>query len=147
MKRFVPWGIAGVALVIFTLTLRGQSQQAVTATAKTPDEAAAPADAATPGGESKEERIVHNFKDEAELRAFTELWQHRQSIILRMTVLQAYWNQEQAGLAELNKMLASQYQTDPTKNYFLDGDRRVLIEQDSPPVPLPSSQPADAPTP
>jgi len=146
MKRFLPWGILVVAVVAFTLTLRGQPEQLSTAIAQTPEEATLTGEAA-PEAVAGEEKIVYTFEDDEALRQFTDLWQQRQSIILRMTVLQAYWNEEQAALAELNNVLTSQYHTDATKNYVLDGDRRVLIEREVPAAPALPTPPTEPITP
>jgi hypothetical protein len=73
--------------------------------------------------------ITHTFQDDNQVQEFAALWQQRRQVLLRMAVLQSYWDQEQAGLAELNKHLAETYHVDPSKSYRLDTDRRALIEQ------------------
>ena len=132
MKQQLPWVIAAgaVAVALGVVVVSGRSQPAspppVAATQQTPRPANAAATAPSEG------RVVHTFEDEAKLREFGSLWQGRQSSIVRMTVLQAYWNGEQASLAKLNEQLGQQYQVDPAKDYTLDGERRVLIEQKPP---------------
>ena len=91
-------------------------------------------------------REVHSFQDEAAMQAFAQLWQQRQSIILRMKVLEAYWRNEQDALKGMNYQLASAYGLDATKNYFLDGQRRVIVElaQDAEAPPVPPTAPGAA---
>ena len=93
------------------------------------------------------EKIAYTFDDEAKMKDFTQLWQQRQTVLLRMTVLQSYWNEEQATLAKLNNQLATTYHLDATKNYSLDSTRHVLIEREnlrSSQPPTPAAQAADA---
>ena len=90
------------------------------------------------------EKIAYTFDDEAKMKEFTHLWQQRQTVLLRMTVLQSYWNEEQAALAKLNNQLATTYHLDATKNYSLDPTRRVLIERESPRTPPPTAGAAPA---
>lgn len=78
------------------------------------------------------ETVVHTFTDEAQMTAFAELWRQRQSAVLRMSVLQAYWNEEQAVITQVNGRLTQDYHVDPAKNYSLDTQRRVLLEQPAP---------------
>ena len=78
------------------------------------------------------------------MKEFTHLWQQRQTVLLRMTVLQSYWNEEQAALAKLNDQLATTYHLDATKNYSLDSTRRVLIERENPHPPPPTAGAAPA---
>ena len=163
MKRAVAWWLGvsgiGVGLVLVSGSLR---QGATTAEAwpgkKKSDQAAAtqPAQAgnqsqaaqpaagqpAQPGAE----KIVYTFEDEAKMREFTRLWQQRQGIVLRMSVLQGYWNGEQAALAQMNKKLGDDYKLDPLKNYTLDGQKRVLIEREAPPAPAATATPAASPS-
>ena len=131
MKRTLPWvlgvGCAGLALAF---VLRGRSQEATTAVAQQAGEAslqAAPAQASEP------EKVVFTFENDEKMNGFTNVWQQRQAMILRMTVLQSFWNEEQVRLTQLNKQLSDEYAVDVTKNYYLDGQRRVLIEREAPP--------------
>jgi hypothetical protein len=107
-----------------------------------------PETAATPETTPVDGREIHSFQDEAAMQAFAQLWQQRQSIILRMKVLEAYWRNEQDALTDINGQLASGYKLDTTKNYFLDGQRRVIIEvaQDAEAPPAAPAAP-DAPAP
>lgn len=133
MKRTLAWVIGvGCAGVVLALVLRGQSREDTTAVAQQAKEAAQPAAAAKP---SEPEKIVFTFENDEKMNEFTNLWQQRQAMILRMTVLQSFWNEEQVRLAQLNQQLADQYKVDVTKNYYLDGQRRVLIERETPPAP------------
>ena len=85
----------------------------------------------TQAGQAKDERIVFTFAGDEQMRAFTELWRERQGILVRINVLQAYWSEEQLSLTRLNNKLAADYKLDTTKNYTLDTERRLLIEQES----------------
>ena len=91
------------------------------------------------------EKIVYTFDDQAKLEQFTDLWRQRQGSIVRMTVLQSYWNQEQAALTQLNDKFAADYKLDVTKNYTLDDKRRVLIEREGPPTSMPTAPQGQTP--
>jgi hypothetical protein len=96
---------------------------------------------AQPAASSEPEKVVFTFENEEKMNEFTDLWQRRQAMVLRMTVLQSFWNEEQVRLAQVNKELETKYQVDVSNNYYLDGERRVLIQREAPPAP-----PAAAPT-
>ena len=91
------------------------------------------------------EKVAYTFTDEATMQGFTKLQQQRQGVFVRMTVLQSYFNEEQAQLAELNSKLAKEYGLDVSKNYSLDAQRRVIIERETPPVPPASATVPAAP--
>jgi len=120
MKRAVLWivgvGIVGVGLM---LALRAQEQ------------AQAPSQAQQPPATAQQEKVAFTFTDDAQMQTFAQFWQQRQVVLTRMAVLQAYWDQEQAGLADVNQKLLSQYNLDVNKNYTLDADRKVLIEREA----------------
>ena len=125
MKRIMLWvvgvAVAGGALV---WALQAQEQQAnPTAPQATPAAPAAGAPAAGP------ETIAFTFADDAQMQQFAQTWGQRQGVLTRMAVLQAYWNQEQAGLTQLNQELLSKYNLDVNKNYTLDTNRKALVEQ------------------
>ena len=122
----------------------GGAAPAATPTAQ----AGLPAEASAKAGNGKE-KIVHTFEDAAKMEEFAKLWQQRQGILVRMSVLQAYWNEEQTLLDQLNHTLSGQYALDVSKSYYLDGTRRVLIEQETPPVPpaTPSTPSQSTPAP
>jgi hypothetical protein len=133
MKRTLPWvigiGCAGLALAF---VLRGRSPSDTMAVAQQGGEAAAPQ---APAAEqpAAPEKVVFTFDADEKMNEFTTVWQQRQAMILRMTVLQSFWNEEQVRLAQLNKQLSDDYKVDVSKNYYLDGQRRVLIEREAPP--------------
>jgi hypothetical protein len=86
-----------------------------------------------PAAPVPEGKVVHTFADEATMKEFTDLWQQRQAMLVRMSLLQAYWNNEQAALGRFNSQMQSQYGLDTaTKNYFLDGTRKVVVEREAP---------------
>ncbi len=92
-----------------------------------------PAAAATGTGQ---EKVAFVFANEQQLNEFGKLSQQRQGILVRMSVLRAYFSEEQAGLAELDKKMVGEYKLDMNKNYSYDPQRRALIERE------PSSQPS-----
>ena len=146
MKRSVAWGI-GVGCVALGLVfvLRNQEQTASVAIAAPAAKEAAPAPAAaTPDAPAAPEKIVYTFPDQPKMQEFGQLWQQRQGMLIRMSVLQAYWKEEESRLTDLNKKLTDTYQIDPTKSYSLNTDRRVLIEQETPPAPAQVATPAPA---
>ena len=120
-----------------------------------PPSASAAAKGAAPQAQvSKEEAegpVVYTFKDDDEVKEFAKLWQRRQGVIVKMTVLQSYWNEEQATLAQLNSQIEKDYKLDVSKNYTFDSDRRVLIERPGTPEPeqgqppSPPSSPSQTP--
>ena len=125
MKRVTLWVIgAGVASVALMIALRAQEQAAKpigsTPSASTVSKAAAPAG---------NEKTAFTFTDENQMKQFAQLWQQRQAVLTRMAVLQAYWNQEQGTLTQMNQQLLSQFNLDVAKNYTLDTDKKILIEQ------------------
>ena len=84
------------------------------------------------------EKILYTFAGEVEVREFLTLWQQRQGMLTRMSVLEWYWNREQAIRAKLVDKLIDDYRVDPMKDYALDRQQRLLIERQS----SPSSQPS-----
>jgi hypothetical protein len=140
MKRFVTWGagVIGVVVAIGVFVFaRSQSMTSVFAesakAAKSPAAAAAkpaaPSSAAESSGESAPAgKVAYTFPDEAAMRRFAEQSQQRQAVLLRMSVLRAYLTEEQSNLMEMDKRFAADYGLDVTKSYFLDAQRRVLLE-------------------
>jgi len=96
------------------------------------------------GAEPREAETVYTFDDDAAMQVFTNMWQQRQGINIRMHVLESYWSSEQAVLTQANQQLAELYGIDINKNYFLDSERQVLIETETPPPPAPSAEIPDA---
>ncbi len=126
MKRVTMWIVgAGVASVALMIALRAQEQSAKPIAAGQASSSAAPAAPAASG----EEKVAFTFTDEEQMKQFAQVWQQRQALLTRMAVLQAYWNQEQGGLTQMNQQLLSQFNLDVNKNYTLDTDRKVLVEQ------------------
>ncbi len=105
-----------------------------------PDAAAAApsAPASTPGQAAP----AYTFKDDTELAEFSTLWQQRQGVLLRMSVLRAYVGEEQTALREINDKMASNYGLDMKKNYTYDSIHKTLVEAPTPP-PAPSSAAAE----
>ena len=146
MKRARVWRIGGRAIGL-ALLLAGFGMRHGLALAAGEAVSAKPAPAthtatptAAPG--NSQEKIVYTFENDEKLRQFKTLWQERQAAIVRMSVLKAYWDQEQSNLARLNTTFATDYQLDTAKNYVLDDQRRALIER--PAVQLPTGGPAAA---
>ena len=139
MKRTLPWIVGGVGVAVGLLLL-GRHRDTATAVAEQFSKQAAQPSASSGASSAQdtpaapEGKIVHTFEDEAKMKEFANLWQQRQAILVRMTVLQAYWEQEQATLTQVNSRLVADYQLDVTKNYVMDSQRRVLIEREAPPA-------------
>ena len=110
--------------------------------AKDQPASAAQGAAAVPTAAPEEIKAAHTFKDDAELAGFSKLWQQRQGILLRLSVLQAYVGEEQAALRELDKDITGKYGLDFNKNYTFDRERKALIEVPEPTPPAPSGSPA-----
>ena len=126
MKRVTMWVLgAGVASVALMIALRAQEQSAKPIAGGQASSSAAPAAPAASG----EEKVAFTFTDEEQMKQFAQVWQQRQAALTRMAVLQAYWNQEQGALTQMNQQLLSQFNLDVNKNYTLDTDRKVLVEQ------------------
>jgi len=140
MKRALPWGIAVacLGLAAWSLWLRGPQMAPGTTGRPTTAETAAV---------SAEEKIAYTFEDDAKMREFTDLWQQRQGFVIRMTVLQNYWNVEQAALAKVNSDLQATYSFDSSKNYTLESDKRQLLEREVPAPQLPETAQAAATAP
>ena len=135
MKRIVSWGIVAAGIVALVAILRTGNQEGGAATAADKKAAAKQAAAAQPAEAKKEDKVIYTFQDDAKMKEFTDLWRQRQGIVLRISVLQAYWNEEQTTLGELNKKFSSEYNLDVTKNYVLDDVKKILIERDLPAKP------------
>ena len=164
MKRTLSWVMwVGAAGLVVALLLSSAGQKGSVAIAEAAKEqpakagktsSAPAAQPSAPSGASSKsvdtaakpetEKIVYTFGDQAKLDDFTNLWRQRQGSIVRMTVLQSYWNQEQAALTQLNNKFATDYKLDVTKNYTLDDKRRVLIEREGPPASVPAAPQAQA---
>jgi len=93
------------------------------AAAETPPAAGQPA-APNPG----EEKVVHTFTDEGEMKTFANLWQQHQGSGVRMAVLKSFWDEDNAALTKLNETFTKTYKLDTAKNYRLDAQRRVIVE-------------------
>lgn len=134
MRKTVPWLImVGWAGVVAGYFLRGSVQLAVPRGAGPAPAVPAPQGAGAPEGG----KVVHTFDDEATVQAFAAMWQQRHEGLLRLGLLEGYWNDEQAMLGQLNSQLSDQYGldlADAAKNYLLDSDTRTLVERAAPPA-------------
>ena len=137
MKRVGFW-FNGLG-VMTALILYGCGQGAVKAQGEPdPAEEDQAATETAPGAE----RVVHSFSDDAQLQAFANLWQQRQGVTVRLTVLRAYVSEEESALTQLNNIMHDDYSIDPLKEYLLDTERRVILEVERP---APAEEPpADA---
>ncbi|MBI4354204.1 MAG: hypothetical protein HY595_03100 [Candidatus Omnitrophica bacterium] len=123
MRRLILWGTAIVVIGgVAVWALQAQEQQA-----NPPAQPAATTQ--TPVAPAGPETVAFTFTDETQMQQFAQVWGQRQGVLTRMAVLQAYWNQEQSGLTQLNQELLSKYNLDVNKNYTLDTDRKALVEQ------------------
>lgn len=102
--------------------------------------------AAAPAPAAQEEKVIYTFPDEDQMKTFAQLWQQRRGMLVRMSVLKAYFDEEQARLQELDQKLAADYKIDVNKNYILDSKRRVIVET-AVPAEDPAAAPAAAPAP
>ena len=105
---------------------------------------AQPAPSQPPAGQ-----VVYTFEDKDKMEAFARMWQQRQAVLLRMSVLNAYWSEEQTAITRLNEQISTQYHVDVSKSYTLDTEHRTLIERPAPPPqPTQAAQPTPpAPSP
>ena len=156
MKRVVSLGVAvGCVAVTLAILVRGQQQSSVAfaepakQNAKSEKEKSDKPEQKSPAtppaatvDQQAQGKVVYTFDDEAKMHDFTGLWQQRQGIYLRMTVLQAYWNEEQAALKQLNEKLAADYKIDPAKDYVLNTEKRSLIERPPQPATGAAQQPS-----
>ena len=103
------------------------------------EQPAAQAPAAAQAGQA-----VLTFDTNEQLQAFEALWRQRQFSLVRMTVLQSYWKEEQAMVTKIDGQLTSEYKLDMTKQYSFDPQRRALLEWAAPPpaASTPSPEPA-----
>ena len=126
MKRLLLWSIGiGIASGALMVALWAQERQAQPPTPQAPSGPPA----------TQADKVIFTFKDDAQIEEFTQLWQQHRSLLTRLAVLQAYWSEEQASLAQLNQQLLAKYNLDLNKSYRLDANRKALIEQETPPVP------------
>ena len=127
------WGLVGaaVASVVVVVALQAQEHR-LAATPAQPAQASA----------KEEGKAVFTFPDDAKMQEFAARWQQRQAMMARMAVLQGYWKQEQANLAQMNQQLLTDYHLDVSKTYTLDRDKRVLLER-APSAEPPASDAAD----
>ena len=125
MKQRAPLviGVILVAVIVGAVLVRSQG--------KAPG-SLAPASPSTPEGTAPEGPVAYTFKDDQALRAFAEIWRSRQNVVLRMTILRSYWDREQALLGETNGQLKETYGVEPSENYFLNAEKRVLVERPAP---------------
>ena len=138
-QRGVAWSWRGTLGIALGLVL-WHPQATLAEEAKPDSKASSPATAsssaatqvAVQAAPASNEKIVHTFEDPAKMEEFKKVWTQRQGVLVRMSVLQAYWNEEQTLLDQLNHTLSSQYGLDIQKSYSLDSTRRVLIEQETP---------------
>ena len=98
------------------------------------------------GATASPEHVVYTFEDEAKMKDFALLWQKRQAMLLRMSVLKSYWEQEQEALNQINKNLSTDYHLDLSKGYTLDAQRRLILEREVPAAPSVALTPAPAST-
>ena len=146
MRRVLAVGMVFGCVAIAVAA--GMSAQAKDNPAPADPAAASAASPAQPAAAQKEgDKVVFTFDSDENMKAFETLWRQRQVAAVRMTVLQSYWNEEQALMTKLNEQLAKDYQVDVSKAYSLDPEKKVLIEhsdQEAMPVPQAPS-PASSP--
>ena len=133
---------AGVLLVFGLCVWAADAEALFGKKDKAKTEPAMPAATAVAPSVPEGEKVVYTFSDQTKMEEFARLWQQRQRAVLRMTVLQSYWNEEQGVLQQLNDQLSKEYNLDVNKNYRFDNQRKVLVEV---PAPAEAASPALAP--
>jgi hypothetical protein len=138
MTRTTRWGawLFGGALVLGLASAAVAKDEKAKADSGKGKLQGAPAVATAPA--PGEEKVVYTFSDDAKLEEFAKIWQERQATILKMSVLQSYWNEEEKKLEQLNGQFSQQYNVDVKKNYRFDKDQKAIIEINEP-VPAPGS--------
>jgi hypothetical protein len=119
--------VAGVLALVLASGWSWGKKEAAPSENKASTGASASANAASAAAQP-DEKIVHTFSNDDDVKAFAGLWQQRQGIITRMAVLRAYWSEEQARLNEMDTQLTSSYKLDLKKRHILSQERKVLIE-------------------
>lgn len=104
-----------------------------------------PAPAAAVAPAAQEEKVIYTFSNEDQMKTFAQLWQQRRGMLVRMSVLKAYFDEEQTRLQELDQKLAADYKIDVNKNYILDSQRRVIVETAAPAEDPAAAAPSAAP--
>ena len=129
MNRTLGWVVGVGCMGILLSTAAAAKDKPSDQNGKAP---AAPteAGAAQHEGAKPPEHVVYTFESDERMKAFGALWQKRQAMLLRMSVLKSYWEQEQESLNQLNKNLSTDYHLDLSKNYTLDAPRRMILERE-----------------
>ena len=136
MKNVIAYVLTGVAGLGLGLALRGSPQRTPPAVVEH-----AKLQAIQEGMSPVEGPVVYTFADDEQMRAFGQRWQQRQGLVLRLAMLDAYWNNEQSTLNTVNQRITNEYHLDTSKNYMLNSDRRVIAER---PAEAPMEQSAPA---
>ena len=126
MKRIALWAIA-LGAVSLVLSIGCEAKERKPKAGKQPPAPMVQEAPAVPP--------VFSFTTEEEMQQFAKLWQQRQAAIMRMSVLQTYWQEEQRGEEQVTQELAAKYNLDPAKTYTLDIPRKALVEVPTPPAP------------
>ena len=109
-------------------TLDAQKRQLIEHPAPAEAPGTPPAEGQPAAPSAGEEKVVHTFTDEAEMKTFADLWQQHQGSGVRMAVLKSFWDEDNAALTKLNEAFTATYKLDTTKNYRFDAQRRVIVE-------------------
>lgn len=136
MKRTL-WWVVGIGCIGIVLSTTAAAKEKAPKN-KPP---VAPSEAPAPQAEAPKapERVVFTFENDDRMKEFAALWQKRQAMLLRMSVLKSYWEQEQEMLNQLSKTLAADYHLDLTKSYTLDAPRRMILEREVPSAAAPTA--------
>ncbi len=81
------------------------------------------------------EKIAYTFTEDAQVKEYQTMLGKRQDVLIRMQVLQDYFGEEQDRLKKVNDDIIAKYKLDSSKVYFLDTQRKVLVEREAPPQP------------
>ncbi|HPG30758.1 MAG TPA: hypothetical protein PKY81_07880 [bacterium] len=78
--------------------------------------------------EKKTEKSVYDFASDDDMKNFVNMIQVKQSVLNRITILQEYLISEKNNFDRVNGQLILKFKIDPAKNYSLDSEKKVIIE-------------------
>ncbi len=73
-------------------------------------------------------KLIYNFVSDDDIKNFVAMIQIKQSVLNRITVLQDYLLSEKNNIDRINGQLILKYKIDPSKNYSLDPDKKIIVE-------------------
>lgn len=125
MKRTLVW-LVGAVFVSAGLVWALQTQE---------QQAGMAGNAPAAAGGQPAEKIAYTFTDDDQVTEYQTMLGRRQDVLIRMQVLQDYFAEEQERLKRVNDDIIAKYKLDSSKVYFLDTQRKVLLEREAPAEP------------